>query len=82
MDIYRCPVNVTGGKGMNVGTVKLEKVVVVVVTRPLPRDGGMAGDHGAPKAGQLSRVCTRDRRETESRQKASGANNPLLDSAE
>ena len=25
-------------------------VVVVVITRPLPRDGGMAEDHGAPEA--------------------------------
>ena len=55
--------------------------VVVVVTRPLPRDGGMAEDHGAPEAGQLSRVWIRDRRETESRQRASGAKIPYLDSA-
>ena len=30
--------------------------VVVVVTRPLPRDGGMAEDHGAPETGQLNRA--------------------------
>ena len=28
----------------------LHVVVVVVVTRPLPRDGGMVEDHGAPEA--------------------------------
>ena len=39
---------------------------VVVVARPLPRDGGMAEDHGAPEDGQLPRAWTRDRRETES----------------
>ena len=49
---------------------------LVVVTQPLPRHGGMAEDHGAPEAGQLRRVCTRGRRETESRQRASGANSP------
>ena len=49
-------------------------VVVVVVTRPLPRDRGMAEDHGAPEAGQLPRAWTSDRRETESRQRVSGAN--------
>ena len=27
----------------------------VVVTRPLPRDGGMTEDHGPPEARQLSR---------------------------
>ena len=39
-------------------------VVVVVVTRPLPRNGGMAGNYRAPEAGQLSRVWTRGRTET------------------
>ena len=48
-------------------------VGVVVFTRPLPRDGGIAGDHGAPEAGQLPRAWTRGRRETGSRQRASGA---------
>ena len=28
-------------------------VVVVVVTPPLPRDGGIAEDHGAPESGKL-----------------------------
>ena len=49
-------------------------VVVVVVDYPTPsQDGGMAEDHGAPEAGQLSRVWTRGRTETESRQRVSGA---------
>ena len=43
--------------------------VVVVVGYPTPSDEGMAEDHGAPEAGQLPRVWTRGRRETESRQK-------------
>ena len=50
--------------------------VVVVVTRSLPRDGGMSEDHGAPETGQVSRVWTRGRRETESRQRASDAKSP------
>ena len=33
----------------------------------------MAEDHGGPEAGQLPRAWTRGRRETENRQKASGA---------
>ena len=37
-------------------------VVVVVVTRPLPRDGGVAEDHGAPEAGKLRRAWTRGRK--------------------
>ena len=52
-------------------------VVVVVVGNPTPsRDGGMAEDHGAPEAGKLSRVWTRGRTETESRQRVSGAKSP------
>ena len=50
--------------------------VVVVVTRLFPSDEGMAEDHGAPKAGQLSRAWARDRREIESRQRVRGAKNP------
>ena len=46
---------------------------MLVVTRPFSRDGGMAKDHGAPEAGQLPKASTRGRRETESRQRASGA---------
>ena len=46
--------------------------VVVVATRPLPRDGSMAEDHGASEAKQFPRAWTRDRKETESRQRESG----------
>ena len=49
---------------------------VVVVTPPLPRDGGMAEDHGAPEAGQLRRDWTSGRKGTVSRQRASGAKSP------
>ena len=49
---------------------------VVVVTRPLLRDGGMVENHGAPKAGKLPRALTRVRRETENRHRASGAKSP------
>ena len=45
----------------------------VVVNSPLPRNGGMANNLGAPEARKLSKTCTRDCKETESRQKASGA---------
>ena len=51
-------------------------VVVVVAIGPLSRDGGMAEDHGAPEAEQLSRASTRGRRENESRQRASGVKSP------
>ena len=34
-------------------------LLLLLFTRPLPRDGGMAEDHGAPEAGQLPRVWTR-----------------------
>ena len=51
-------------------------LLLLLVTRPLPRDGDMAEDNGAPEAGQLPRVCTRGRRETESRQRVSGAKSP------
>ena len=52
------------------------QLLLLLVTRPLPRDGGMAEDHGAPEAGQLPRVWTRGRTETESRQRVSGAKSP------
>ena len=46
----------------------------VVVAYPSPSEGwGLAEDHGAPEAGKLPRVWTRGRRETESRQRVSGA---------
>ena len=51
-------------------------LLLLLFTRPLPRDGGMAEDHGAPEAGQLPRVWTRGRTETESRQRVSGAISP------
>ena len=51
-------------------------VVVVVVTQPLPRDGGMAENHGAPEDVQLRRAWTRGRRETEGHQRASGTKSP------
>ena len=38
----------------------------VVVTRPLPKDGSMAEDHGAPEIEQLPRAWTRGRKVTES----------------
>ena len=47
--------------------------VVVVLTRSLPKNGGMAEDQ---EAGQLPSAWTRDRRETESRQRASSAKSP------
>ena len=38
-------------------SVSQKQVVVVgVATGPLPRDGRLAEDHGAPEAGKLSRV--------------------------
>ena len=49
---------------------------MLLFTRPLPRDGGMAEDHGAPEAEQLPRVWTRGCKEIESRQGASGAKSP------
>ena len=49
-------------------------LLLLLVTRLLPRDEGMAGDHGAPEAGQLPKVWIRGRKETESRQRVSGTN--------
>ena len=46
---------------------------MLLITRLLPRDGGMAEDHGALEARQHSRAWTRGRTETESRQRVSGA---------
>ena len=57
--------------------IQMEKslfvVVVIVATQPLPRDGDVVEDHGAPEAGKLSRAWTKARKEIESRQKASSA---------
>ena len=49
---------------------------LLLVTRPLPRDGGIAEDHGALNAGQLPRAWTSGRKETKSRQRGSGAKSP------
>ena len=50
---------------------------MIVVVYPAPSEGlGMAEDHGAPEAGQLPRVWTTGRTETESRQRVSGAKSP------
>ena len=46
------------------------KEPIVVVTRPLPRDGGIAEDHGAPEARQLPRAWTRGRRERLAKERA------------
>ena len=43
--------------------------VVMVVTRPLPRDDGSAEDFGAPEVEQLLRAWTRGRTVTESHQR-------------
>ena len=51
-------------------------LLLLLFTRPLPRDGGMAEDHGAPEAGQLPWVWTKGRKETESCQRVSGAKSP------
>ena len=42
----------------------------------------MAVDHGAQEAGQLPKAWTRGRRETDSRQRVSGAKSPKLDSTD
>ena len=61
---------------------KARNRLLLFFTRSLSRDQGMAEDHGAPEAEQLSRVWTRGRKEIESRQRVSSAKSPLLDSAE
>ena len=43
--------------------VSCVSLVVVVITQPLPRDGGMAKDLGALEAGKLLRASTRGRKE-------------------
>ena len=37
------------------------RIMLLLFTRPLPRDRSMAEDHGPPEAGQLLRVWTRGR---------------------
>ena len=56
--------------------IKKEEYLLLLFTRPLPRDGGMAEDHGALGAGPLPRVWTRGRKEIDSRQRVSGAKSP------
>ena len=51
-------------------------LLLLLVTRPLPKDGGMIGDHGASETGQLPKVWTRGRRKIESRHRVSGAKSP------
>ena len=51
-------------------------LLLLLVTRPLPRDRGMAEDHGAPEAEQLPKVWSRGRKETESCQRVSGVKSP------
>ena len=48
----------------------------VVVTQPLTRDGGVAEDNESPGAGKFPRPWSRGRRETNCRQRASGAKIP------
>ena len=45
-------------------------VAVIVVYPTLPRDGGMAEDHGAPEAGELPRAWTRESLKSERRKKS------------
>ena len=47
-------------------------LLLLMITRPLRKDGGIAEDHGALEARKLPRAWTIGRRETESRQRASG----------
>ena len=68
-------IHIMQGKGQ-MGRLLILFSFDVVDTRFLPRDGGMAEDHGALETAKLSRAWTRGRRETESRQKASGAKSP------
>ena len=51
-------------------------LLLLLFTRPLPRNESMAEYHGAPEAGKLPRVWTRGRKEIESRQRVSGAKSP------
>ena len=55
---------------------KLVLLLLLLITRPLPRDGGMAEDHGASESGKLPIAWTRGPTETESRQRLSGAKSP------
>ena len=50
-------IHITLGKGQ-MGRLLIVFSFDVIVTRPLPRNGGMAKDHGALEAGQLPRAWT------------------------
>ena len=63
-------IHIMQGKGQ-MGLLLILFSFDVVDTRPLPRDAGMAEDHGALETGKLSMAWTRGHRETESRQRAS-----------
>ena len=54
-------------------TYEKQLLFLLLFIRPLPRDGGMVEDHGAPEARQLPRVWTSGRTETESHRRVSGA---------
>ena len=53
-------------KGFTLKTTELVLLLLLLITRPLSRDGGMKEDHGAPEAGQLPRVWTKGQRDRES----------------
>ena len=56
-----------------IGECHRASTLLLLITKRLPRNGGMTENHGAPEAGQLPRAWARGRRETESRQSMSGA---------
>ena len=58
---------------LNLCTFSFILLFLLLVTRPLPRDGCMAENHRAPEAKQLPRVWTTGCKETESRQRVSYA---------
>ena len=64
------------GYGTFISVANKGSVGLLLFTRPLPRDGGMADDNGTSEAGQLPRVWTRDRRKTWSQQGVSGVKSP------
>ena len=59
----RLPLYARATKVLKAQTCVANDDLLLLVTRPLPRDGGMAEDHGAPEAGQLPRVWARGRKE-------------------
>ena len=71
-------INRTGGILYYTLTKETKSIILLLllVTRPLPRDGSVVEDHGAQETGQLPRIWTRGCKETESRQRVSGAKSP------